>query len=268
MGLSVKTVKQVNGFRLEVAWQIENELAVLFGYSGAGKSLTLQLIAGLLKPDAGRIAVNGQVLFDSLERINLPPQRRSLGYVFQDLALFPHMTVRQNIAYGATGLPRVARHQRVGEMLEIFHLEGLADKPPAEISGGQKQRVALARALIRRPQALLLDEPFSALDNPLRREMRQVLKQIHEEFTIPVILVTHDLLEAASLADTIFIYQGGKIVQSGSPQEIISRPLTPEVAALVQLPESALSQRLFISEDRGLNPIGRPMAAGLGKVSQ
>ena len=162
MGLSVDLVKQVNGFRLEVAWQIENELAVLFGYSGAGKSLTLQLLAGLLKPDSGRIAANGEVLFDSEERINLPPQRRSLGYVFQDLALFPHMTVRQNIAYGATGLPRVARRQRVGEMLEVFHLEGLADKPPAEISGGQKQRVALARALIRRPQALLLDEPFSA----------------------------------------------------------------------------------------------------------
>ena len=153
-----------------------NELAVLFGYSGAGKSLTLQLIAGLLKPDAGRITANGDVLFDSQKRINVPPQRRSLGYVFQDLALFPHMTVRQNIAYGATGLPRGARQERVGEMLEVFHLEDLADKPPAEISGGQKQRVALARALIRRPQALLLDEPFSALDNPLRREMRQFLK--------------------------------------------------------------------------------------------
>ena len=268
MGLSVDLVKQVNGFRLEVAWQIENELAVLFGYSGAGKSLTLQLLAGLLKPDAGRIVVNGEVLFDSRERINLPPQRRSLGYVFQDLALFPHMTVRQNIAYGATGLPRVGRCQRVGEMLEVFHLEGLADKPPAEISGGQKQRVALARALIRQPQALLLDEPFSALDNPLRREMRRFLKQIHAEFAVPVILVTHDLWEAASLADTIFIYHSGKIVQSGTPQEIISRPLTPEVAALVQLPEPACLSAWSTSEDRGLNPIGRPMAASLGKVAQ
>ncbi len=159
------------------------------------------------------------------------------------------MTVRQNIAYGATGLNRGERDQRVGEMLHNFHLEDLADKPPAEISGGQKQRVALARALIRRPQALLLDEPFSALDNPLRREMRQFLKQIHAEFAVPVILVTHDLLEAATLADTLFIYHGGKIVQSGSPQEIISRPLTPEVAALVQLPEPALPYNLFLSED-------------------
>jgi molybdate transport system ATP-binding protein len=249
MGLSLEVTKKVNGFRLEVDWQIGNELVVLFGYSGAGKSLTLQLIAGLLKPDAGRIAANGQVLFDSQERINRPPQRRNLGYVFQDLALFPHMTVRQNIVYGAMGLPRLARQQRVGEMLEIFHLEGLADKLPAEISGGQKQRVALARALIRRPRALLLDEPFSALDNPLRREMRQYLKKIHAEFQIPVILVTHDLLEAATLAETLFIYHEGKIIQRGSPQEIISRPQTPEVAALVQVPEPSLFPRLLPGED-------------------
>jgi molybdate transport system ATP-binding protein len=158
------------------------------------------------------------------------------------------MTVRQNIAYGGTGLNRAVRQERVGEMLEVFHLEALADKPPAEISGGQKQRVALARALIRRPRALLLDEPFSALDNPLRREMRQVLKEIHAEFSIPVILVTHDLLEATTLADTLFIYHGGKIVQRGKPLEVISRPLTAEVAALVQLPEPAWSQGLFLSE--------------------
>ena len=177
------------------------------------------------------------------------------------------MTVRQNIAYGATRLPWGVRQERVGEMLEVFHLEGLADKPPAEISGGQKQRVALARALIRRPQALLLDEPFSALDNPLRREMRQFLKQIHVKFNIPVILVTHDLLEAATLADILFIYHNGKIAQRGSPQEIISQPQTPEVAALVQLPEPILPHRPVLSEDSGLNPLKRFMAAGLGKVS-
>ena len=130
------------------------------------------------------------------------------------------MTVRQNIAYGATGLNRVERQQRVEEMLQVFHLEDLADKPPAEISGGQKQRVALARALIRRPQALLLDEPFSALDNPLRREMRQFLKQIHAEFAIPVILVTHDLLEATTLADTLFIYHGGRSSREAAPRRL------------------------------------------------
>lgn len=249
MGLAVDVVKQVNGFRLEVDWQIANELAVLFGYSGAGKSLTLQLIAGLMQPDAGRITANGEVMFDSQKRINMPPQRRFLGYVFQDLALFPHMTVWQNIAYGGTGLNRVARQERVREMLKIFHLEGLAEKHPAEISGGQKQRVALARALIRRPRALLLDEPFSALDNPLRREMRQVLKQIHMEFSIPVILVTHDLLEAITLADTLFIYHGGRIVQRGAPQEVISQPINADVADLVQTPAGIIPPALFSDKD-------------------
>jgi molybdate transport system ATP-binding protein len=268
MGISLDVAKKVNGFNLEVAWEIQNELAVLFGYSGAGKSLTLQLIAGLLEPDAGRIEANGNILFDSRKQINLPPQRRNLGYVFQDLALFPHMTVRQNIAYGAAGMPRGERRQRVAEMLPIFHLEGLANKLPAEISGGQKQRVALARALIRRPQALLLDEPFSALDNPLRREMRQFLKRIHGEFSIPVILVTHDLLEAATLADTLFIYYEGKIIQRGNPQEIISRPQTHEVAALVAAPDLSLPQWLFLNEASRLNHRGRPMAAGLRKVAQ
>jgi molybdate transport system ATP-binding protein len=248
MGISGEIVKQVNGFKLKVDWQIDNELVVFFGYSGAGKSLTLQLIAGLMEPDAGWIKANGEVLFDSQKRINVAPQLRSFGYVFQDLALFPHMTVRQNIAYGATGLNRAKRQQRVEEMLEIFHLEGLAEKPPAEISGGQKQRVALARALIRRPRALLLDEPFSALDYPLRREMRQFLKRIHAEFSIPVILVTHDLLEATTLADTLFIYHGGRIVQRGSPQEVVSQPQTPEVAALVAVPEPSLPHRLLFSE--------------------
>jgi molybdate transport system ATP-binding protein len=236
MGLSLEVVKKVNGFKLEISWKIDNELAVLFGYSGAGKSLTLQLIAGLLKPDQGRIAANGDILFDSEKHINVPPQHRNLGYVFQDLALFPHMSVRQNIAYGAAAVPRADRRQRVAEMLQIFHLEGLAEKLPAEISGGQKQRVALARSLIRRPQALLLDEPFSALDNPLRRKMRGFLKQIHTEFNIPVILVTHDLMEAATLADVLFIYHNGKVIQRGRPQEIISQPVNHYVASLVQLP--------------------------------
>ena len=175
-------------------------------------------------------------LFDGEKHINVPPQHRNLGYVFQDLALFPHMSVRQNIAYGAAAVPRAERRQRVEEMLQIFHLEDLADKLPAEISGGQKQRVALARALIRRPQALLLDEPFSALDNPLRRKMRQFLKQIHTEFNIPVILVTHDLMEAATLADVLFIYHNGRVIQKGQPQEIINQPLNLQVASLVQLP--------------------------------
>ncbi len=137
--------------------------------------MTLQMIAGLMKPDQGSIRLGGQVLFDSRTGIDVTPQDRSIGYVFQDLALFPHMTVRGNIIYGAKGLGKKERREKTEEMIESFHLEGLGDKRPAEISGGQRQRVALARALIRRPKLLLLDEPFSALDHPLRLEMHQYL---------------------------------------------------------------------------------------------
>jgi len=166
MGLSVKLLKKVKGFTLDVEWKIGNELAILFGYSGSGKSLTLQCVAGLMEPDEGFIRSNGDLFFDSTLEIDVPPQKRSFGYVFQDRVLFPHMTVRGNIAYGLKGLRHSDIKDKVGQMMNLFHLQGLEDKFPSEISGGQKQRVALARALIRRPKALLLDEPFSALDGP------------------------------------------------------------------------------------------------------
>ncbi len=160
MGLSVKLIKRVTDFTLDVAWEIGNELTVLFGDSGAGKSMTLQCIAGLMEPDTGYVRVNGDIFFDRRLGINILPQKRSLGYVFQDRALFPHMTVAGNIAYGLNGLRKAEIAERVHETIHLFHLEGLEKSLPAEISGGQKQRVALARALIRSPKALLLDEPF------------------------------------------------------------------------------------------------------------
>ncbi len=234
MGLSVKVKKILNGFSLDAEWTIGNELAVLFGYSGAGKSMTLQMIAGLMKPDEGSVFLNGRMVFDSASRIDFAPQERSFGYVFQDLALFPHMTVWENILYGAHGLHKEDRERRAGEMIERFLLTGVVRNMPHEISGGQKQRVALARALIRRPEALLLDEPFSALDAPLRIEMQDFLKKIHQEFPIPVVLVTHDLVEAVSLADKLIIYAGGKVLQTGSPNEVLNSPTSPEVELLIK----------------------------------
>lgn len=233
MGLSLNLRKQVNGFKLDVEWAMDNELSVLFGYSGAGKSMTLQLLAGLMQPDEGWIQADDQFLFDSRSNTNLPPQARSIGYVFQNLALFPHMTVKENIFYGATGLRKEQREKRCREMLSGFHLVGLEERLPSEISGGQQQRVALARALIRRPGLLLLDEPFSALDLPLRREMQQFLKEIRDEFNIPVILVTHDLSEAFSVADRIIIYSQGRVVQTGSPLEVHRDPVNGEVKTLL-----------------------------------
>lgn len=236
MSLALDVYKELPGFTLEVKWRIGNELAVLFGCSGSGKSLTLQLLAGLLQPDRGYIIVGGQVLCDSESGRFTPPQQRSFGYVFQDLALFPHLTVRQNIAYGATGLSKRQVREGVEELLGRFFLEELGGKYPAQISGGQKQRVALARALIRRPRALLLDEPFSGLDNPLRMEMQQFLLEVRQEFKLPVVLVTHDLLEASILADRLIVYHQGRIVQAGPPAEVWQHPATPEVSTLLQVP--------------------------------
>jgi molybdate transport system ATP-binding protein len=232
MGLSLHLKKKVKGFALDVAWEIKNELAVLFGYSGAGKSMTLQLIAGLLIPDDGFVRIGSTTMFDG-SKINVPSQQRHLGYVFQDLALFPHMTALENILYGSSDTGKSEKKERAAEMIGAFHLEGLEEKYPSELSGGQKQRVAFARALMRKPYALLLDEPFSALDNPLRMEMRQFLKDIKKKVDVPIIFVTHDPAEAYAVADTMIVYSNGTILQTGTPKEIFEEPCSTDVAILV-----------------------------------
>jgi len=224
MSLAISIRKKLGSFDLDVSWEINNELAVLFGHSGAGKSLTLQMIAGLIEPDQGVIRLDDLLFFDSASGKGLRPQDRMLGYVFQDLALFPHMTVHQNILYGGHGISRTERLVRADKMIRRFRIAELRDRLPAQISGGQKQRVALARALMRRPRALLLDEPFSALDAPIRLEMVRLLKEVRREFAIPVVMITHDLREACVLADRILIYAEGKMVRSARPDEIIPCP--------------------------------------------
>jgi molybdate transport system ATP-binding protein len=235
MGLSVKLLKKVKGFTLDVEWEIGNEVAVLFGRSGAGKSMTLQLIAGLMEPDAGFIRSNGNFFFDKSSGINISPQQRSLGYVFQDRILFPHMTVRENIAYGLKKKSREEQDTRVKDMVRLFHLEGLENMPPSEISGGQKQRVALARALIEKPMALLLDEPFTALDSSLRFEMRKLLQEVRDKFDIPVVLVTHDFEDAYLLGNHILIYIDGRVEQVGERDDIFQRPRSKSVAQFLGL---------------------------------
>lgn len=240
MGLSVKLKKKVNGFKLDVAWEIGNELAVLFGFSGAGKSITLQIIAGLLTPDDGFVHIDSTTMFDSSKGINVPSQKRHLGYVFQDLALFPHMTALDNILYGSISMGKSERRERAREMIGAFHIEGIERKYPAELSGGQKQRVAFARALMRRPDVLLLDEPFSALDNPLRIEMRQFLRDIKNRFNVPIVLVTHDAVEAYAVADTMIVYSSGSVLQTGSPKDVFDNPSSTEVEILVNTREQTL----------------------------
>jgi molybdate transport system ATP-binding protein len=227
--ISLNVKKTMGNFTLDVEWEMDRELMVLFGPSGAGKSVTLQMLAGLLRPDEGRIVSDGRVFFDSTSGHDLPPQKRSLGYVFQDRALFPHMTVKQNIGYGVLGVDRESREAMVRTMIETFHLEDVEHKHPSQISGGQKQRVTLARALIGRPEALLLDEPFSALDNNLRIEMRQLLRGIRRDFDVPIVLVTHDLLEAYTMADYVVIYAAGRVVQAGTPDQIFNHTSNPDL---------------------------------------
>lgn len=220
----------LSAFSLEVSWEAGAEIVLLAGPSGAGKTLTLQMIAGLLNPSSGLIRVGEDVYFDSQRKISLAPQQRCVGYVFQHYALFPHMTVRENIAYALKGQNSRDSHRAIEDMFDFLRIREIEKYYPKEISGGQKQRVALARALVRRPRILLLDEPFAALDSQIRSILQEGLVDIHDLFGIPIVLVTHDLTDAYALADRLVIYINGRCLQAGTPREVFQAPNTVEVA--------------------------------------
>jgi molybdate transport system ATP-binding protein len=232
---SVEIMKRLPEFTLEVAWSAGDGVAVLFGPSGAGKTLTLQCLAGLIRPDAGRIVVDDRVLFDSAAGVDLPPQHRRVGYVFQGYALFPHLTVGQNVAFGLRDRSRAERQRRAAEVMERLGLGGLEHRRPGELSGGQRQRVALGRALAIDPALLLLDEPLSALDAPLRRSLRDELRTILSGWGTAAVLVTHDFTEAYQLADRIVIYEGGRVIQSAPRAELLWQPASEAVARIMGL---------------------------------
>ncbi len=233
MSLNVKLKKSFKDFALDVSFSMGEDVNVLFGPSGAGKSLILKLISGIVSPDEGLVEIGGEKVFDSRSKIHLPVRKRKVGYLFQDYALFPHMKVYQNIAYGISGGDKARVKAVVGELIEIMRLKGLEGRFPHELSGGQKQRVALARTLATSPRILLLDEPFSALDYQVREKLRRDLMLIHERFPITIILVTHDLEEAFMMGSFIAVINNGSMEQFGRSDDIFYRPATRNVARFV-----------------------------------
>ena len=221
------------GFTLDLELSVNAGVTVLFGPSGSGKTLVLDSIAGFVRPSEGRILLDDAILFDAASHVHLPPQQRNCGYVFQNYALFPHMTLRENLAFAAERRPRLERHRRVTEMLEKFHLTETAGRRPHEVSGGQRQRCSIARALIGAPKLLLLDEPATGLDAELRAEFYQALRQVRAEFETPMLLVTHDLDECFELAEEMLVLSGGKLVQSGPPRQVLDQPANLGVARIL-----------------------------------
>jgi len=207
-----------------------NHVTVLFGPSGAGKTTILRSLVGLERPNTGRIRFGEEVWFDAEASVMLPPQKRSIGYVFQDYALFPHLTVSQNIAFGLKEGTRGERARKLETILQLVQLDGLGDRKPKELSGGQQQRVALARALVRAPRLLLLDEPMSSLDLPTRNHVRGEFAKLLRDLRIPTVLVTHDWTEALSLGDQLVVMVAGRVRQIGHPQNVFSMPTDIDVA--------------------------------------
>jgi molybdate transport system ATP-binding protein len=253
----------LRAFRVALELAVGRETVALVGPSGAGKTTVLRAIAGLVKPERGRIELDGDLLFDAEAGVDLPPERRRVGFVFQEYALFPHMTVEQNVAYGG--------RERVAELLERLRIGHLAGAHPDQLSGGERQRVGLARALARNPGVLLLDEPLSALDAHTRAGVRGEMHELLGSLALPTLLVTHDYEDAAALADRVGVLVGGRLLQIGEPAELVSSPADPFVASFtggnllhgeatpgergltnVQLADGVT----IVSTDEGLGPVG------------
>jgi molybdate transport system ATP-binding protein len=240
------------GARLEVPLD-SSLVTVLFGESGSGKTTLLRCLGGLDRPDAGAIAFRGELWSDAASGAFLSPQARRAGFLFQEYALFPHLSVRRNIAHGLRGIGSAEQNRRVEEVAALVRVAGLLSRRPGELSGGQRQRVALARALAPRPRLLLLDEPLSALDGPTRAELRVELRRVIEEQRIPAVIVTHDRTEALALGDRVAVLAGGKVRQFGAVAEVFTAPADDAVARIVGTENVAFAR--ILSREDGLATI-------------
>lgn len=232
MGLRVDIKKSLPGFQLDIKLSCEQEIVGILGASGAGKSMLLGCIAGLIKPDEGTIVLNDKVFFDSSKKINLPARQRKVGFLFQNYALFPHLTISENIGFGLGELVKEDRNKKVLELMERFHLTEMKDRYPTQISGGQQQRVALARGMARDPEILLLDEPFSALDDYLKTHVMKETLEYLKAFQGNTLCVTHNMEEAYRLCDQIAVIKTGRLETFGAKDEIFQRPASLETAKI------------------------------------
>ena len=233
MSLIVDIHRALGSFTLDVSFEAENGVTCLLGASGCGKSFTLKCIAGIEKPDSGHIELDGVVLFDSEKHINLPPQKRQVGYLFQNYALFPNMTVRQNILCGLhREKNREEKERKLGEMLKLMQLEGLENHRPSQLSGGQQQRVALARILVNEPRMLMLDEPFSALDAHLRDSLKIELRDMLQRFGHEVLMVTHSREEAYNMSSRIAVMDQGRLFTIKDTKDLFADPGSIPAAVL------------------------------------
>ena len=250
--LSVDIRKRLSReFALEANFTAPAGITILFGRSGSGKTTLLNCIAGLIPPDAGRIALDSQVLFDVAGNVDLSPAQRSVGFLFQDLALFPHLTVAQNVEYGLAQLPAVTRRQRGAAILDAMRVGALAKRKPAQISGGEKQRVALARSLVTDPSMLLLDEPLAALDAITKSGIIADLRAWNAAHDIPIIYVTHSLEEALAVGEAVVVLEAGKIIARGNPLEVLDAPRQETIAQLAGFENLFDATVSALHEDRG-----------------
>jgi molybdate transport system ATP-binding protein len=239
------------GFQLAAEFRAGAGITILFGPSGSGKTTLLKCVAGLETPDSGRVAVGPRVLFDSEQKIDLPVRGRAIGYLFQSLALFPHLSVEANVAYGLAGKPADTRRRRVREILESFRVAHLSGRKPGAISGGERQRVALARSLVTDPALLLLDEPLSALDSIVKSKIIEDLRAWNTSRNIPIVYVTHSPAEAFALGERIVVLESGAVLAQGTPQEVLAAPRHETVAQLAGFENIFDAAVTAILEDHG-----------------
>ena len=259
MAIEVAIKKKIGNFSLDVAFSAGEEMFALLGASGCGKSMTLKCIAGIETPDEGKIVLNGRTLFDSEKKINLIPQKRKVGYMFQDYALFPNLNAYENIVYGLRNKPGISSAEEVQELISLLGLKEHLNKRIDQLSGGQKQRVALARTLVMKPKILLLDEPLSALDGVIKESIKERIQLIAKQYHLTTIIVTHDPEEALTLSDKVLIINEGQISQFDQPHVIVTQPRT-------QFVEKFILSQLRIKRDNIFRLFGEPCAfAGVAR---